>query len=222
MFISRINKHSRKYTSIPTLSGSSPTIINRKMLVPHRKTSHQKEFLQRLSQQNQTLFQIISRASTSSSGIQRDRQNIVKSMSESYVEQFLRFGSDPSICEDYIDVHGKIQIGKILEDFDSLAGSIAYLHCDDGQLDSEPLTIVTASLDRIDLLSEIPLQDVKLSGHVTYVGKSSMEVMIQLEKCNGAAPLEGDEQVGSSKSSFLNKSSHTLMTAKFIMVLNYL
>lgn len=45
-----------------------------------------------------------------------------------------------------------------------------------------PLTIVTASVDRIDLLAPIPRnKDMVLSGFVSFTGKTSMEISIQLE-----------------------------------------
>jgi acyl-coenzyme A thioesterase 9 len=70
--------------------------------------------------------------------------------------------------EDYIGAHGSIRFGKILEDLDALAGSISYVHCDDGRNDTPPLTIVTASVDRIDLLKSIPRhEDISISGFVT-------------------------------------------------------
>lgn len=62
-----------------------------------------------------------------------------------------------------------------MEDLDALAGAISYKHTDDGKTDSSPLTIVTASVDRIDLLKPLGMSDLRLSGHVTYVGYSSME-----------------------------------------------
>lgn len=62
-----------------------------------------------------------------------------------------------------------------MEDLDALAGAISYKHADDGKADSSPLTIVTASVDRIDLLKPLGVSDLRLSGHVTYVGYSSME-----------------------------------------------
>lgn len=65
--------------------------------------------------------------------------------------------------------------GKILEDLDAMAGAISYKHCDDGKTDSTPLTIVTASVDRIDFLKPWGIKDLRLSGHVTFVGYSSME-----------------------------------------------
>lgn len=61
-------------------------------------------------------------------------------------------------------------------DLDALAGAIAYKHIDNGDHDASPLTVVTASVDRLDLfLPEAGRENYKLSGHVTYVGSSSME-----------------------------------------------
>lgn len=58
------------------------------------------------------------------------------------------------------------------------SASIAYKHCHDGRRGYLPLTIVTASVDRMDLLNPLrPDLDLKLHGHVTYVGRSSMEGM---------------------------------------------
>jgi acyl-coenzyme A thioesterase 9 len=67
-----------------------------------------------------------------------------------------------------------------MEDLDALAGAISYKHTDDGKTDSSPLTIVTASVDRIDLLKPLGVCDLRLSGHVTYVGYSSMESKLLL------------------------------------------
>jgi acyl-coenzyme A thioesterase 9 len=64
-------------------------------------------------------------------------------MIDSYVEEYLPFKSDPNVREEYLNAYGTIRIGKILEDLDALAGSIAYVHCDDGLDDTPPLTIVT-------------------------------------------------------------------------------
>ena len=66
---------------------------------------------------------------------------------------------------------------KILEDLDATAGNIAHSHADDNNPGTRPLNIVTASVDRIDLLDKMsPDRDMVLRGGVTYVGKSSMEV----------------------------------------------
>ena len=68
---------------------------------------------------------------------------ISKRMIDSYVEEYLPFKSDLNVREEYVNVYGKIRIGKVFEDLDALAGSIAYAHCDDLIHDTPPLTIVT-------------------------------------------------------------------------------
>ena len=76
-----------------------------------------------------------------------------------------------------------------MEDLDALAGAISYKHCDDGKSDSSPLTIVTASVDRIDFLKPFGVSDLRLSGHVTYVGYSSMEGTRDLAMYPYAQPI---------------------------------
>ena len=49
----------------------------------------------------------------------------------------------------------QVRTGKLLEDLDAFAGQIAYIHADDYDPESEPLTIVTLSCDRIDILGRI-------------------------------------------------------------------
>lgn len=65
---------------------------------------------------------------------------------------------------------------KIILDLDALAGAISYKYIENGDPDAAPVTIVTASVDRLDLfLPEAGIENYKLSGHVSYVGSSSME-----------------------------------------------
>lgn len=99
---------------------------------------------------------------------------VKKTMSDSYVEEYLPFKSSPTLLDEYITTGGKIRMSKILEDLDALAGSISYKHMDTF-VDSPPLTVVTASLDRMEVLMPNTIEDLKLSGHVAHVGKSSME-----------------------------------------------
>ncbi|KAJ3296417.1 Acyl-coenzyme A thioesterase 9, mitochondrial [Blyttiomyces sp. JEL0837] len=146
-------------------------------------------------------------------------------MTDSLVEEYLPFKSDPSVREDYVNAYGSIRIGKILEDLDALAGSIAYVHCDDFRDDTPPLTIVTASLDRIDMINRIPVnEDVCMSGMVTCtlmnVGTSSMEISITMETVPDGAPrevLEGKYVSGPTAKSD-RKHGTPILAAKFTMV----
>ncbi|KAI8801508.1 HotDog domain-containing protein [Cladochytrium replicatum] len=124
--------------------------------------------------------------------VDMQRPLIPKRMKDSYVEEFLPFKSEPQVKEEYVNVYGGIRIGKILEDLDALSGSVAYSHCDDHEPYTPPMRIVTASVDRIDLLSPIPPDvDVRLSGYVSYVGSSSMEVSLSMETVpGGIVPTE--------------------------------
>ncbi|TPX31854.1 hypothetical protein SmJEL517_g04913 [Synchytrium microbalum] len=127
---------------------------------------------------------------------------------------YLRFKTDPAVREEYINAFGTIRISKILEDLDALAGSIAYLHADDGNKDTVPPTIVTASVDRIDMLQRIPPdQDIRMSGFVTFVGSSSLEVSITVDSLPTGAPPPGSENVLPE-----NIESNPILAAKFIMV----
>ena len=150
-------------------------------------------------------------------------------MRDSYVEEYLPFLTDSTVREEYINVYGKIRIGKVFEDLDALAGSIAYSHCDDLVHDTPPLIIVTASVDRIDLLTpSFPsTQDIKLSGHVSYVGKSSMEITITVETCLEGSEVAIERSIKDRKSGVWPKElfdkktttgSKQIMLAKFTMV----
>ena len=74
-----------------------------------------------------------------------------------------------------------IRIGRLLEDLDALAGEIAYKHAE-GTHPARPITIVTASVDRIELQRNLwPFFDLRFRGWVTWVGSSSMEVRIDVQ-----------------------------------------
>uniref|UniRef100_A0AAY5L3V9 HotDog ACOT-type domain-containing protein n=1 Tax=Esox lucius TaxID=8010 RepID=A0AAY5L3V9_ESOLU len=74
------------------------------------------------------------------------------------------------------------RFGRILEDLDSLAVLICYSHTHDKALPRSPLSIVTALVDKIDMRKQIihPDCDIKFTGHVTWVGKSSIEAKMHM------------------------------------------
>lgn len=110
---------------------------------------------------------------------QYEHVTVNKTMSDSYMEEYLPFKSSPTLLDEYVTTGGKIRIGKILEDLDALAGAISYKHMDTFAA-GPPMTVVTASVDRMELLMPNTVEDFKLSGHVAYVGKSSMEGTLSL------------------------------------------
>jgi acyl-coenzyme A thioesterase 9 len=85
------------------------------------------------------------------------------------------FSTNEFLKEQYRNPFGQMRFGKVLEDLDALAGNIAFAHVQD-----PALNIVTASVDRIRLSAPPNLEsDQHLSGKVTYVGTSSMEIRMQ-------------------------------------------
>ncbi|KAG1464184.1 hypothetical protein G6F56_005134 [Rhizopus delemar] len=88
-------------------------------------------------------------------------------------------------------------------------------HIDNGNPDAAPVTVVTASVDRFDLfLPEAGIKNYKLSGHVTYVGSSSMEVFIKAETCGDELPEPNNE----SPNTLCVLGKNTVLATRFTMV----
>ncbi|XP_072034992.1 acyl-coenzyme A thioesterase 9, mitochondrial-like isoform X2 [Amphiura filiformis] len=106
-----------------------------------------------------------------------------RTMKESYQEALIPLSSKPEIQEKYINWFKTIRIGKLLEDLDTFAVWISYQHNNRDELKS-PLVIVTALVDRIDLHEGTICadSDIKMTGHVTWAGKTSMEVTMKLKQ----------------------------------------
>ncbi|KAK4803850.1 hypothetical protein SAY86_003667 [Trapa natans] len=92
-----------------------------------------------------------------------------------------KFSEDYILREQYRNPWNEIRMGKLVEDLDALAGTISFKHCcnDDGT--TRPLLLVTASVDRLVLKKPILLDtDLKIMGAVTWVGRSSMEIQLEV------------------------------------------
>ena len=101
---------------------------------------------------------------------------IDKTRGDSFAFITLPFKENPIVADFYVNAAGRIRMGQLFQDLDSLAGKIAYKHT----APVEPM-IVTASVDRIYLLKPIDLiadYNILLSGSVIYTGRSSMEISI--------------------------------------------
>jgi len=110
-----------------------------------------------------------------------------KKPSESEIEVMIPIASDPQTREEYINFYGDLRVENVLEDLDACAGNVSHLHASDNNPKTRPLSIVTASFDRIDLLNKLLMnQDLKMRGRLAYVGKSSMEIMIELLSFNAS------------------------------------
>jgi len=140
-----------------------------------------------------------------------------KRPSESKIEHILPFSTDLKLRGNYVNSYNDLKIGLLLEDFDSLAGAVAYSHASHERLDlhyiisnqrptievrnkmyESPYAIVTAAADRIDLKERLKNdKDVHLRGFVTWVGRSSMEIRIE------ARSIETNENISSVEPSLV-------------------
>lgn len=68
---------------------------------------------------------------------------------------------------------------------DSIAGIVGYRHCFGDLAGKNPFVLVTASVDSINLFEPILIEhDIKMEGYVNHVGRSSMEIEINLFQNN--------------------------------------
>jgi acyl-coenzyme A thioesterase 9 len=97
--------------------------------------------------------------------------------------------SSPSTQLHYQSFSGQWRLGKLLEDLDALAGTVAYRHCDDGVLATEPPTIVTACVDRVVVAAPLfmrSIPEITLNGYVKHTTQSTMQVVGEvLDVSNG-------------------------------------
>uniref|UniRef100_A0A665WDS7 HotDog ACOT-type domain-containing protein n=1 Tax=Echeneis naucrates TaxID=173247 RepID=A0A665WDS7_ECHNA len=125
-----------------------------------------------------------------SSMLAKSQQELpVKTMKDSYLEVHLPLGSEPQLREKYLTFHNTVRFGRILEDLDSLAVLISYSHTYNPELKRSPLSIVTALVDKIDMRQHniYPNCDIKFTGHVTWVGKTSIEAKMHMSQFQNGA-----------------------------------
>lgn len=90
------------------------------------------------------------------------------------------FTKDSSLRDKYLNPWGNVRVGRIVEDLDALAGNIAFRHCSATHANFDSVMLVTASIDRITMAHRAKVEhDITLSGKVSWVGSSSMEIQMQ-------------------------------------------
>uniref|UniRef100_A0A674ARH7 Acyl-CoA thioesterase 9 n=1 Tax=Salmo trutta TaxID=8032 RepID=A0A674ARH7_SALTR len=95
----------------------------------------------------------------------------VRRMKDSYIEAHLPLGTDPTLREKYLNYLKGVRFGRILEDLDSL------------------LWLISPVCDVTDMRKQIihPDCDIKFTGHVTWVGKTSIEAKMHMSQYHGGA-----------------------------------
>ncbi|KAL6338507.1 hypothetical protein AAG906_020608 [Vitis piasezkii] len=131
-------------------------------------------------------------------------QLLTKTPSYSRTSILYNFSSDKILREQYRDPWNEVRIGKLLEDLDALAGTISVKHCSDDDTTTRPLLLVTASVDRMVLKKPISVNlDLEISGAVIWVGRSSIEVQLEVTQSTNESS---------------NTSDSVALTADFIFV----
>lgn len=103
-----------------------------------------------------------------------------KTPEESKVEVILPFSSDLQLRENYLSPYGNLRIGRFLEDLDAIATAVAFKH-GENENDGYKKMFVTVSVDTIKILRPlIPDRDIKMEAKLSWVGNSSMEIMIRV------------------------------------------
>ena len=107
---------------------------------------------------------------------------LTKSPKDSYESIEFNFTTDKKLLLEYQSfIKGEVRYGRILEDMDAFAGNLAHTHADDSNPHSQSLHIVTACVDKIDIVEKFPLNvDVVMEGNTVWVGTSSMLVKVRM------------------------------------------
>ncbi|KFK31266.1 hypothetical protein AALP_AA6G090200 [Arabis alpina] len=118
-----------------------------------------------------------------------------KSPSRSRTCILYKFSSDLILREQYRNPWNEIRTGKLVEDLDALAGTISFKHCS-GDGNARSMILVTASVDRIIMKRPIRVDaDLSIVGAVTWVGRSSMEMQLQVIQTQDANQSVDSESV---------------------------
>ncbi|KAK4482617.1 hypothetical protein RD792_009781 [Penstemon davidsonii] len=130
---------------------------------------------------------------------------ISKPPSKSRTSILYKFSTDYILREQYRNPWNEIRTGKLLEDLDALAGTISFKHCSSDDSSTRSLILVTASVDKMVLRKPIRVDsDVTIAGAVTWVGRSSMEIQLEVNQ--------------SSKETSDSSNNDVALTANFTFV----
>ncbi|CAL5087328.1 unnamed protein product [Urochloa decumbens] len=135
---------------------------------------------------------------------------LVKTPAQSRTSIVYKFATDDILREQYRDPWNQVRIGKLLEDLDALAGTIAVKHCSDEDSTTRPLLVVTASVDKTELKKPIRVDaDLKIAGAVTYVGRSSIDIQIEVTQVDQDGDNQSDPIALTANFTFVARDSKT-------------
>uniref|UniRef100_A0A1I8IY11 Acyl-coenzyme A thioesterase 9, mitochondrial n=2 Tax=Macrostomum lignano TaxID=282301 RepID=A0A1I8IY11_9PLAT len=140
-------------------------------------------------------------------------QSLAKPMSASYQEALLSLRTQAGLSVKYVNTHNGIRIGRLLEDLDILGVLISYRHAwQPHWAERAPVTIVTAFVDGVCVHTPIipANRDLRLSGFVSWVGSSSIEVTMKIEQQAGEDGAAGVAWTPVLDATFVNAARHPL------------
>ena len=106
-----------------------------------------------------------------------------REMKDSFDHSIIPLGDDLKLRDNYITHMNNVRMGRLLEDMDIFAVHLLFKHMRLEKEPRNPFSIVTALLDRISVDKKINSnENIKMSGHVTWVGKSSAESTLNLHQ----------------------------------------
>ena len=110
-----------------------------------------------------------------------------RKMQDSFTSAIIPLGSDCSLQDKYVTFLGSVRLGRLMEDMDLFAVWVVHQHVKMPNLDPAvplPYTFVTVLVDKISFTDLIPKHDsdIRLSGHVSWVGRTSVECVVWLEQ----------------------------------------
>lgn len=110
-----------------------------------------------------------------------------RSMQDSFTSAIIPLSKDRILQDKYVTFLGSVRHGRLMEDMDLFAVWVVHQHLNMPNHPADvplPYTFVTILVDKIDFTNYIPKYngDIRLSGHVSFVGKTSVEVVVWLEQ----------------------------------------
>ncbi|KAL5201207.1 hypothetical protein ABZP36_035561 [Zizania latifolia] len=161
-----------------------------------------------------SIFEWMMDAGTAARGQQQQQppqtELLTKTPAQSRTSIVYKFATDDILREQYRDPWNEVRIGKLLEDLDALAGTIVVKHCSDEDSTTRPLLVVTASVDKMVLKKPLRVDtDLKIAGAVTYVGRSSIDIQIEVTQVNQDGDMHSEPVVLTANFTFVARDSMT-------------
>ncbi|XP_018012625.1 acyl-coenzyme A thioesterase 9, mitochondrial-like [Hyalella azteca] len=118
-----------------------------------------------------------------------------RTMSDSWDSAVIPLSTNKCLREKYITFNEGVRIGRLLEDLDVFSAWLCYRHVHNPRQAEHPdlpspYIIVTGMMDRMDFCKGVkldPNHDIRISGHVSWTGTSSIETIVHVDQLQDGA-----------------------------------